>query len=81
MFIQMSSEQFQKEYASKKLIMIQKDESEENPASKKQSPREDRKEVAVIKRGNGKDAEKLDLGGLVKIKAYESTMTDELPAV
>lgn len=80
MFIQMSNEQFQKEFASKKLIVINKDDEEE-AVTKRQSPRTHEKpEMNIVKRG-GKDSERLDLGGLVKIKAYESTMTDELPAV
>ena len=81
MFIQMSNEQFVREYATKRLIVVSRDEDDE-PHARRQSPRgHDGQPTAVAKRGHGKEAGALDLGGLVKIRAYEATMTDELPTV
>lgn len=93
MFIQMSNEIFQKEYAGRKILVTSLMNAEkeailaQSPKGAKKSPNKtpEKGRFSSMPPGmispSSNNNDMLDLNGIVKIKAYESQLTDELPQV
>lgn len=95
MFIQMSNEMFQKEYAGRKILVTSQLNGDKDASNAAQSPKGVKKSPnktpekgrfasmppGMVSPTSNNNGEALDLNGIVKIKAYESQLTDELPQV
>ena len=91
----MSNELFQKEYAGRKILVTSLMNQDKDGSLTAQSPKGNKKSPnktpekgrfasmppGMISPTSNNNGELFDLNGIVKIKAYESQLTDELPQV
>lgn len=91
----MSNELFQKEYAGRKILVTsllnlhkEANQAAQSPKGGKKSPNKTPEKgrfasmpPSMISPTSNNNGELFDLNGIVKIRAYESQLTDELPQV